>query len=78
MRELRLWAAAAAGPACAAGFYALATMRRRRSLHPAGIGYGCPMKAGFGPECPCSRPARRIRPGFASLGVAAIVPPPAP
>jgi hypothetical protein len=39
MRELRLWAAAAAGPALAAGFYALATMRRKRSLHPVGIGY---------------------------------------
>jgi hypothetical protein len=39
MRELRLWAAAAAGPAVAAGFYALAALRRRRSLHPTGIGY---------------------------------------
>jgi hypothetical protein len=39
MRKLRLWAAAAAGPAFAAGFYALAALRRRRSLHPAGIGY---------------------------------------
>jgi len=39
MRELRLWAAAAAGPAVAGGFYALAALRRRRSLHPAGIGY---------------------------------------
>jgi hypothetical protein len=39
MRELRLWAAAAAGPAVAAGFYALATARRRRSLHPIGLGY---------------------------------------
>jgi hypothetical protein len=39
MRELRLWAAAAAGPALAAGFYALATVRRRRSLHPVGMGY---------------------------------------
>jgi hypothetical protein len=32
-------AAAAAGPAFAAGFYALATVRRRRSLHPIGLGY---------------------------------------
>jgi hypothetical protein len=39
MRELRLWAAAAAGPAVAAGFHALAALRRRRSLHPTGIGY---------------------------------------
>jgi hypothetical protein len=39
MRELRLWAAAAAGPAVAAGFYALAALRSRRSLHPAGIGH---------------------------------------
>jgi hypothetical protein len=39
MRELRLWAAATAGPVVAAGFYALAALRRRRSLHPTGIGY---------------------------------------
>jgi hypothetical protein len=39
MREFRLWAAAAAGPAVAVGFYALATARRRRSLHPTGTGY---------------------------------------
>jgi hypothetical protein len=39
MRELRLWAAAAAGPAVAGGFYALAALRRRRSLHPTGVGY---------------------------------------
>jgi hypothetical protein len=39
MREHRLWAAAAAGPAVAGGFYALAALRRRRSLHPTGAGY---------------------------------------
>jgi hypothetical protein len=39
MRELRLWAAAAAGPVVAAGFYALAALRRRRSLHPTGVGF---------------------------------------
>jgi hypothetical protein len=39
MRELRLWSAAVAGPVVAAGFYALAVLRRRRSLHPTGIGY---------------------------------------
>ncbi len=39
MRELRLWAAAAAGPVVAAGFATLAALRRRRSLHPTGIGY---------------------------------------
>jgi hypothetical protein len=39
MRELRLWAAAAAGPAVAASFYALAALRRKRSLHPTGIGF---------------------------------------
>jgi hypothetical protein len=39
MRELRLWAAAAAGPVVAAGFYALAALPRRRSLYPTGIGY---------------------------------------
>jgi hypothetical protein len=37
--RLRLWAAAAAGPAAAAGFYALTALRRRRSLHPTGVGY---------------------------------------
>jgi hypothetical protein len=39
MRELRLWAAAAAGPAVAATFSALAALRRKRSLHPIGAGY---------------------------------------
>src|SRR4029450_2607645 len=39
MQELRLWAAAAAGPVVAVGFYALAALRRSRSLHPTGIGY---------------------------------------
>jgi hypothetical protein len=39
MRELRLWAAAAAAPALAAGFYTLAVLRRSRSLHPTGIGF---------------------------------------
>jgi hypothetical protein len=39
MREFRLWAAAAAGPAVAAGFYALAALRRKRALHPTGIGF---------------------------------------
>ena len=33
MRELRLWTAAVAAPAAAAGFHALAALRRRRSLH---------------------------------------------
>ena len=39
MREWRLWAAAAAAPAVAAGFSLLARLRRRRSLHPTGAGY---------------------------------------
>jgi len=39
VRELRLWAAAAAAPAAAVGFYALAALRRGRSLHPTGFGY---------------------------------------
>jgi len=39
VRELRLWTAAVAAPAAAAGFYALAVLRRRRSLHPTGVGY---------------------------------------
>jgi hypothetical protein len=39
MRALRLWTAAAAGPVVAAGFHALAALRRRRSLHPTGVGY---------------------------------------
>jgi hypothetical protein len=39
VRELRLWAAAAAAPAAAAGCYALAAFRRRCSLHPTGVGY---------------------------------------
>jgi hypothetical protein len=39
MRALRLWAAAAAAPVVGAGFYTLAALRNRRSLHPMGIGY---------------------------------------
>jgi hypothetical protein len=39
VRELRLGAAAAAAPVVAAGFYALSALRRRRSLHPAGVGF---------------------------------------
>jgi hypothetical protein len=39
MRALRLWAAAVAAPVVAAGFYTLAALRNRRSLHPMGIGY---------------------------------------
>jgi hypothetical protein len=39
MRARRLWAAVAAGPVVAAGFYTLAALRNRRSLHPMGIGY---------------------------------------
>ena len=34
-----MWAAAAAAPAVASGFYLLAVLRRRRSLHPTGAGY---------------------------------------
>src|SRR5512132_3599845 len=52
MRELRLWAATAAGPVIAAGFYALAALRRRRSLHPTGIGYRGWL------QVPIERPAR--------------------
>jgi hypothetical protein len=52
MRELRLWAAAAAGPVVAAGFYSLAALRRRRSLHPIGTGYQGWL------EVPAERPAR--------------------
>jgi hypothetical protein len=54
MRELRLWAAAAAGPVVATGFYALAALRRKRSLHPTGIGYQGWL------EVPAERP---VRPG---------------
>jgi len=34
-----LWTAAAAAPAVAAGFYLLAAVRSKRSLHPTGVGY---------------------------------------
>jgi hypothetical protein len=46
VRELRLWAAAAVAPAAAAGFYALAALRRRRSLHPTGVGYQAQLVVG--------------------------------
>jgi hypothetical protein len=39
VRKLRLRAAVAAAPVVAAAFYGLAALRRRRSLHPTGIGY---------------------------------------
>jgi hypothetical protein len=39
MREVRLWTAAAAAPAVAAAFSTLAALRRKRSLHPIGVGY---------------------------------------
>ena len=47
MWKLHGWAAAAAGPIVAAGFYALATLRRRRSLHRAG---GGPANAAVGEQ----------------------------
>ena len=34
-----MWTAAAAAPAVAAGFYLLAVLRSKRSLHPTGVGY---------------------------------------
>jgi hypothetical protein len=52
VRELRLWTAAAAAPATAAGFYALAALRRRRSLHPTGVGYHGQLLVGDGPGRP--------------------------
>jgi hypothetical protein len=52
VRELRLWTAAVAAPAAAAGFHALAALRRRRSLHPAGVGYQGQLVVGDGPGRP--------------------------
>ena len=52
MRALRLWTAAVAAPATAAGFYALAALRRRRSLHPTGVGYHGQLVVGDGPGRP--------------------------
>jgi hypothetical protein len=48
VRDLRLWTAAPAAPATAAGFYALAVLRRRRSLHPTGVGYQGQLVVGAG------------------------------
>jgi len=62
MRELRLWTAAAAAPAAAAGFYVLAVLRRRRSLHPTGVGYQAQLVVGDVPGRP-SVPL--LRPGAA-------------
>jgi hypothetical protein len=58
VRTLRLWAAAAAAPAAAVGFYGLAALRRRRSLHPVGVGYqGLLLIGGPGrPGVPLLRP----------------------
>jgi hypothetical protein len=62
VRDLRLWTAAVAAPATAAGFYALAVLRRRRSLHPTGVGYQGQLVVGDGPGRP-SVPL--LRPGGA-------------
>jgi hypothetical protein len=62
VRELRLWTAAAAAPATAAGFYALAVLRRRRSLHPTGVGYQGQLVVGDGPGRPS---VSLLRPGSA-------------
>jgi hypothetical protein len=79
LRELRLWAASAAGPAVATGFYALATARADARCTLPGratrAGYRLPMKAQRGPTCPSSRPARHIRPSFASPGVVLLLVP---
>jgi hypothetical protein len=52
VRELRLWTAAVAAPAAAVGFYALAVLRRRRFLHPTGVGYHGQLVVGDGPGRP--------------------------
>jgi hypothetical protein len=62
VRELRLWTAAAAAPATAVGFYALAVLRRRRSLHPSGVGYQGQLVVGDGPGRPG---VALLRPGAA-------------
>jgi hypothetical protein len=67
MRELRLWAAAAAGPAVAAAFCTLAALRRRRSLHPAGIGYQGWLQVDD--EAPARRGVPLFQPGAAHPAV---------
>jgi hypothetical protein len=55
-----LWTAAAAAPAVAAGFYLLAALRSKRSLHPTGVGYRGWLVIGDDhpgrPEAPLFRP----------------------
>jgi hypothetical protein len=55
-----LWTAAAAAPAVAAGFYLLAALRSKRSLHPIGVGYRGWLVVGDDhpgrPEVPLFRP----------------------
>jgi hypothetical protein len=55
-----LWTAAAAAPAAAAGFYLLAALRSKRSLHPTGVGYRGWLVVGDDhpgpPEVPLFRP----------------------
>jgi hypothetical protein len=55
-----LWTAAAAAPAVAAGFYLLAAVRSKRSLHPTGAGYRGWLVIGDDhpgrPEAPLFRP----------------------
>jgi hypothetical protein len=78
VRELRLWAAAAAAPAVAAGFSLLAGVRRRRSLHPTGTGYRAWLRVDAGrPDVPLFR-SGAAQPALVRFSRAAGLPEPLP
>jgi hypothetical protein len=81
VRALRLWTAAAAAPAVAAGFYLLAALRSKRSLHPTGVGYRGWLVVGDDhpgrPEVPLFRPGT-ARPALLRFSRGAGLPEPLP
>ena len=76
-----MWTAAAAAPAVAAGFYLLAALRSKRSLHPTGVGYRGWLVVGDDhpgrPEVPLFRPGT-VQPALVRFSRGAGLPEPLP
>ena len=76
-----MWTAAAAAPAVAAGFYLLAAVRSKRSLHPTGVGYRGWLVVGDDhpgrPEVPLFRPGT-VQPALVRFSRGAGLPEPLP
>jgi hypothetical protein len=78
VREWRLWAAAAAAPAAAAGFSLLAGLRRRRSLHPTGTGYHAWLRVDAGRSAVPLFRSGAAKPALLRFSRAAALPEPLP